>query len=97
MPVLELSSCDEHERIVSIGLLRRGNYLGGAELGLAGSRREILDEDDALARVAFLLAGISHGGFALEPLPRDACDRRHRSAHFREDVARMRVSPVEPE
>ena len=43
----------------------------------------------------------SHGyvtrALALEALPRDAGDRRHRQAHFVEHVARMRVVPVEPQ
>jgi len=40
---------------------------------------------------------IRHGGFAFEALPRNAGDGVHAGAHLGEDLARVRVTPVEPQ
>src|SRR5205814_8530973 len=93
VPVLELAACDEHHRIVIVRALRRRDQVRGNELAAARGRREMRDEYDGLARVAFFLARISDGGLALEALPGDSRDRVHALAHLVEHFARMRVVP----
>ena len=97
VPVLELPPGDQHERIGAVGLLGGGDHLRRDELAPAGRRRERLGEHDARSGIAFLLARIGDRVLALEPLPRDAGDRRHRLPHLGEHLARMRVAPVEAE
>ncbi len=101
VPVLELAPGDEHHRIVVVGALRSRDDVGGNEPRAAALGREMIDEYHGLARVGFALARIRHGAFALETLPADAGDRRHRPAHllehFRDAAVRSLVVPVEAE
>ena len=97
VPVLELAAGDQHHRIVGVGALVGGNDVGRNEAAPAGFAREAVDEDDRIARVAFVAARVGHRVLALEPLPGDAGDVRHRVPHLVEDLRHRLIVPVEAE
>ena len=70
-----------------------GMMSAGTKLRPAALAREGVDEDDRLARVAFLRARIGDGVLALEPFPGDAGDARHRVAHLVEHDRDRVVAP----
>ena len=50
MPVFELAAGDQHHRILGVRPLRRGDEVGGNELGAPRFRREVLNEHHRVAR-----------------------------------------------
>src|ERR1035437_6178002 len=97
MPVFELTAGAQHERELAVRPLGGGNDVCRHEFGAAGRRREFIDENHRLTRIALLFAWIGAAASLSEPLPGDAGDRRHRLAHFVEHLARAVVVPVEPD
>ena len=69
----------------------------GTKRGQAVGGGEALGEDDRLAGVPLLPAGVGDRAFGLQALPGDAGDARHGLAHLGEDRLRPLVVPVEAE
>ena len=93
--MLELPAGGQDHRIVGVrllaGRLRRRRH----QLAAAVGGREPLAEHDLLARRIGRRAGIGHGAFPFQPLPRDIVERRHGPRHLGVDIGRALVGPVE--
>ena len=95
VPVFELAAGDQHHRVLGVGALVGRDDIGRYEARAARLAREGLGEHHRLARVALLHARIGHRMLALQALPRDAADARHRVAHLVEHFRHVAVLPVE--
>ena len=96
MPVLQKTACRQHDREFGVGCLVRRQHLGRGHAAAPALGREAVAENNLAAGACLVGAGIGHRALVEKPLPGDAGERGHDHPHLAEDVARMRVVPVEP-
>ena len=73
-----------------------GTREGRNQFSAAIGGREAVGENHLLAGLVLVVARVGDRILALQPLPRDALDRRHAEAHLGENIGRPAVIPVEP-